>query len=156
MNWLECMKFIEKFNGTYAQQLRGLKADLPTEAEWEFACRAGTQTFWSFGDKESELDAYGWHTGNAAGTIHPVGAKKPNAWGLFDMHGNVAEWTRDWAGQYKARAAKDPKGPSMGKYRVVRGGARNSSGRSMGCAVRGGQYLPTQGNRNVGFRVVLR
>ena len=98
---------------------------LPTEAEWEYACRAGTQTAFFFGDDPSALGDYAWHwrnSGNGAQTFsHPVGQKKPNAWGLYDMLGNVQEWCADWSG-YEKGPATDPSGPASGKYRVVRGG----------------------------------
>jgi len=118
---------------------------LPTEAEWEYACRAGSRTQYSFGDGAGQLAAYAWHAENSAKTTHPVGQKKPNAWGLYDMHGNVAEWCNDrYAKDYyssmgvppmsqdhgqdaRATGIKDPRGPSEGRERVIRGGAWNSS-----------------------------
>ncbi len=111
---------------------------LPTEAEWEYACRAGTSTEYSFGNSPSQLKAYAWYAQNASGTTHPVGQKKPNAWGLYDMHGNVAEWCHDRYSEsyYRQSPAEDPRGPADGKERVLRGGAWNSSAESCRSAYR--------------------
>ena len=99
---------------------------LPMEAEWEYACRAGTSTRWSFGDEKSQLGEYAWYDDNAwnAGLQYaqPVGTKLPNPWGLFDMHGNVWEWCQDSYGSYPSAAEVDPQGPSAGSSRVIRGG----------------------------------
>ena len=106
-----------------------LKADeeyrLPTEAQWEYACRAGTTTAFSFGDDESKLGEYAWFDGNAKNVgkqyAHKVGLKKPNPWGLHDMHGNVWEWCSDWHGE-EISGGVDPIGPMGGSLRVLRGG----------------------------------
>ena len=125
---------------------------LPTEAEWEYACRAGSTTTWCFGDDESLLGSYAWYLENSNGKTHPVGQKRPNAWGLYDMHGNVWEWCWDWYGAYPSSAETDPRGPISGSYRVGRGGSYWSNANDTRSASRGADY-PGSGYY-VGFRVV--
>lgn len=126
---------------------------MPTEAEWEFATRAGTQTLYSFGTDARELGRYAWYESNSAGRTNPVGHREPNPWGLHDVHGNVWEWCADYYGAYTQRTAVDPKGPSAGSVRVVRGGSWRSSADECQSAFRTrGQDL--QGG-TVGFRVVV-
>jgi len=101
---------------------------LPTEAEWEYACRAGATADFSFGSNANPLKNYAWFAANSAKKTHPVGQKQPNPWGLYDMHGNVAEWCNDFYSEtyYAKSPAKDPKGPAKAAERVLRGGAWNS------------------------------
>ncbi len=102
---------------------------LPTEAEWEYACRAGATGKYCFGDDEKELPRYAWFKPHSLGKTHPVGQKQPNRWELFDMHGNVWQWCNDWYSEtyYTDSPARDPRGPVMGAQRVLRGGAWDST-----------------------------
>jgi formylglycine-generating enzyme required for sulfatase activity len=118
VSWEDVQEFIGKLNQSDAQA----EYRLPTEAEWEYACRAGTTTRWSFGDDGSQLGEYAWWRGNSGESTQDAGKKKPNAWGLYDMHGNVREWCQDWFGSYPSDAQTDPTGPASGSVRVFRGG----------------------------------
>jgi len=122
VTWNDCQKFLEKLNAKIGTQ-RG-KFVLPTEAQWEYACRAGSTTGYCFGDNESGLGEYAWYQLNSGDNMHPVGEKKPNAWGLYDMHGNAWEWCQDWhdGGYYAESPTDDPPGPATGSAHVFRGG----------------------------------
>ena len=130
---------------------------LPTEAEWEYACRAWTSTRFSYGDDPgyTNLTSYAWYGSNSGGTTQPVGQKLPNLWGLYDMHGNVFEWCQDWwLFNLPGGIALDPQGPATGTYRLIRGGNLSSLAgycRSASRALR----LPASGSSGFGFRVVL-
>jgi len=121
VSWPDCQTFLRKL----AEKVPGQTFRLPTEAEWEYACRAGSVSEYCYGDDDRVLGDYAWYGGNSAGETHPVGQKKPNAWGLYDMHGNVWEWCSDWYGSYKAEEQKDPAGPADAQGRVLRGGSWN-------------------------------
>jgi formylglycine-generating enzyme required for sulfatase activity len=124
---------------------------LLNEAEWEYACRAGTTTRWSFGDDEKQLGIYSWFDANSNGKPQLVGGKMPNAWGLYDMHGNVWEWCWDWFGPYTTMRQIDPAGPEDGTARVVRGSAFYYSPRNLRSADRG-RFQPTVQILVIGFR----
>jgi formylglycine-generating enzyme required for sulfatase activity len=139
-----------------ASQLTGKSFRLPSEAEWEYACRAGTKTRFNTGDSDTALAQAGWYFSNSENTTHPVGQKKPNAWGLYDMHGNVNEWCQDWfADNYYANSpTEDPKGPIQGAERVLRGGAWNLNVAYCEAAYRT-HHSPVSREMTVGFRVVV-
>ena len=169
VSWRDCQAFVKKLN---ARAEGGASFSLPTEAQWEYACRAGTTTGWSFGDDAESLDDYAWHGGNSGPTgnplrqqeanpvvekkTHPVGGKKPNAWGLYDMHGNVWEWCADWWGTdyYGKSPAEDPTGPQSGASRVLRGGSWLSNPPEyFKCAHRWNAPGDYYANDRYGFRV---
>ena len=111
---------------------------LPTEAEWEYACRAGTTTQHSFGDNPGDLPDYAWCRANSEAKTHPVGQLRPNAWGLYDMHGNVWEWVSDWYGAdyYVNSPREDPTGPTTGSDRPLHGGGMFSPNEAFRSAFR--------------------
>jgi formylglycine-generating enzyme required for sulfatase activity len=145
-----CKKLSEKESKTYR---------LPTEAEWEYACRAGTQTRWSFGNDEKVLGDYAWCYKNANDNgeafAHQVGQKKSNAFGLYDMHGNVWEWCHDYYAEdyYKQSPEQDPTGPVTGSFRVLRGGSWYDHARYARSAYRTSGYTGRR-HGNYGFRLV--
>jgi formylglycine-generating enzyme required for sulfatase activity len=155
ISWHDATGFCEKLSRKTGQTIM-----LPTEAQWEYACRAGSTTEYCFGDSQRELGEYAWYHDNTwdAGEKYPhrVAQKRPNDWGLYDMHGNVWEWCRDWydSDYYENNAMTDPTGPSGEKYRVVRGGSWYSAPRGCRSAARG-RDNPTDSDHYSGFRVVV-
>ena len=127
---------------------------LPTEAQWEYACRAGTETEYWFGDDEAGLERVGWYGKNSGRKPHPVGGKAANPWGLHDVHGNVWEWCEDGfdSSYYQRSPADDPKGPPGRALRVVRGGSWYNAARNLRCASRF-RNRPEYRYDYLGFRV---
>jgi formylglycine-generating enzyme required for sulfatase activity len=145
VSWEDCQEFIKKLNASTKGGYR-----LPYEAEWEFACRAGTMTAYSFGDEITPKDAN--YINSNIGKPVAVGSYKANAFGLYDMHGNVWEWCEDWWEDYPAEAVTDPKGPAKGENRVLRGGSFNNSASIARSSFR--NYLsPTYRYSDYGFRL---
>ena len=148
VTWSEAVEFCRRMSERTEQTYR-----LPTEAEWEYACRAGTVSTFYWGH---EMDgSYAWYEPNSTGRTHPVGLKKPNAWGLYDMCGNIEEWCSDWyAPDYGSdNETTDPRGPLTGQYRVRRGGCWDHS---VGCLRSANRYFyyPERRFSQIGFRVV--
>ena len=152
VNWHHAKAFCEAVTEKTGRTVR-----LPREAEWEYACRAGTKTRYYTGDDEGDLAEAAWYKGTGGKRPHPphpVGQKTPNAWGLHDMLGNVREWCEDWHGKYPSGAVTDPTGPATGSDRVLRGGSWYSN--AGGCRVAGRGYNnPADANALIGFRVCL-
>jgi formylglycine-generating enzyme required for sulfatase activity len=152
VNWEDTQEFIKRLNA----QEGGNTFRLPSEAEWEYAARAGSSTLYSFGDDAKNLADYAWF-GNEGyhGTSKEVGTKKPNQWGLHDMHGNVWEWVQDWydPNYYHNSPEKDPKGPESGQYRVYRGGSWVGKAVNLRSALRY-SGLPTSRTSDIGFRLL--
>ena len=147
VSWDDAQEFIRELQ----QKDGGRRYRMPTEAEWEYACRVGA------GDAyERDVEAVAWCSGNSGDETHPVGQKPPNLWGLYDMLGNVWEWVQDrYAGDYYERSPRqDPQGPDSGKVRVLRGGSFDLKSTLARCAIRYWGY-PSNRFNDIGFRLVL-
>ncbi|MBN1380898.1 MAG: SUMF1/EgtB/PvdO family nonheme iron enzyme [Deltaproteobacteria bacterium] len=150
VSWEECRVFIERIN----HLSEGRRFRFPTEAEWEYACRAGSTSLYVFGDDERLLDEYAWYYKNSGNKTHPVGKKKPNAWELYDMLGNVWEWCHDWYGDYPVGDVTDPTGPVSGINRVIRGGSWNNLAKY--CRAENRNYIhPNDRLDRLGLRLVV-
>lgn len=154
VTWNNANEYCQKLSQATGEVVR-----LPTEAEWEYACRAGSNDRYCFGDDEKALTDYAWYTTNSDKKTHSVATKKPNAWGLFDMHGNVEEWCSDYfdPDYYRNSPAADPAGPdraSLGNERIYRGGSCRRDGWDCRAATRNGTS-PDRSSSDMGFRVVI-
>jgi len=155
VSWDDCQEFIRKLN----EREHTNKYRLPSEAEWEYACRAGRASAFANGgitvcgcESDPNLDQMGWYCANSWRKTHPVGQKKINAWGLYDMHGNVWEWCRDWYGEYSEGAVVDPEGARYGPRRVIRGGSCLNYAEKCRAAYRY-SYKTNVRMNNIGLRV---
>jgi formylglycine-generating enzyme required for sulfatase activity len=152
VSWNDAQEFIKRLNAKEG----GNSFRLPTEAEWEYAARAGSTSLYSFGNKPAELVNYAWF-GNEGygGSSHEVAQKKPNQWELYDMHGNVWEWVQDWYAPdyYRNSPSADPKGPETGQYRVYRGGSWVGKAINLRSALRY-SGLPVSRTHDIGFRLL--
>ena len=153
ISWDDAVEFCKKLSAKENRVYR-----LPTEAEWEYACRGGTKTAFSFGDDEGELSKYAWFDFNADSIgedyAHQVAQKLPNAFGLHDMHGNVYEWCSDWYSEYPSGPLTDPQGPNTGSSRVLRGGSWRFVPLFVRCAFRS-YNSPFRRSGSNGFRLLL-
>jgi formylglycine-generating enzyme required for sulfatase activity len=153
VSWNDAQEFIKRLN----QKEGHTRYRLPTEAEWEYAARAGTTTAYSFGEDARQLRHYAWFGEDfASGSTHPVGQKEPNGWGLYDVHGNVWEWVQDWYDEryYANNPSVDPKGPQSGSKHVVRGGSWHQTSTSWRSAFRR-EYEADYRGISIGFRLAL-
>jgi len=149
VSWNDVQEFIQKLNSMEGTN----KYRLPTEAQWEYAARAGTATRFYSGENNYDLSRAGWYYVNSERRTHPVGQKTPNAWGLYDIHGNVWEWVKDWMGSYPSGSVTDPEGPSSGSARVSRGGSKLN--RSFNCrSAERRDDGPSSRYGDLGFRLI--
>ena len=148
VSWEDAKTFCETLTEMTGQAYR-----LPTEAEWEYACRAGSSAAYCFGDDAEPLGDYAWYADNSDRETHSVGLKKPNQWRLYDMHGNVWEWCQDWLGDYPTEPQTDPQGPKVGSLRVLRGGFWGTGPQFCRSAYRGGSS-PDDRNDYIGVRLL--
>ena len=149
VSWEDAQQFINKLNKLGIGSFR-----LPTEAEWEYACRAGSQNEFPWGDDQSLAEEYAWYYFTSGWSPNPVGSKKPNAWGIYDMIGNILEWCADWYGPYSKNSQIDPKGPKSGSSRVLRGGDWTTSKENDLRSARRYYDVPTKATTSIGFRIV--
>jgi formylglycine-generating enzyme required for sulfatase activity len=125
VSWEDAREFLRRLSALPEEEVAGHVYGLPTEAQWEYACRVGSITPWCFGDDPDRLGEHAWFLDNSGHETHPVGRKAANPWGLYDMYGNLWEWCEDWFGAtyYGESPGDDPAGPPSGTYRILRGGS---------------------------------
>jgi formylglycine-generating enzyme required for sulfatase activity len=158
VSWNGATEFCRRLSELSEEKKANRRYRLPTEAEWEYACRANsrTPTKFSFGIHDNQLGDHAWYAANSNKMTHPVGSKRPNKFGLYDMHGNAWEWCSDWYDEnyYANSPATDPKGPDSGSFRVLRGGSCDDEPDLVRCAHRGCN-TPVDRDYYIGIRVVL-
>ena len=149
VSWFDCQQFIQKLNAKTGKNFR-----LPTEAEWEFAARGGTKSWGAKYAGNSSIDAVAWYSDNSGSQTHNVGQKSPNELGLYDMSGNVWEWCQDWYGSYSSSSQSNPRGPSSGSIRVLRGGSWRYE--AWYCRVSNrDHYAPDDSDNDLGLRLAM-
>lgn len=149
VDYQACQRFIERLN-----RLEPFRYRLPTEAEWEYAARAGSGSAYCFGPDEDRLAAHAWYAANSDGATRPVASREVNPWGLYDLYGNVREWVSDWFGMYSPAPQTDPSGPASGSYRISRGGSWRLEARFCRSACRR-LTRPAETSADLGLRLAL-
>jgi formylglycine-generating enzyme required for sulfatase activity len=150
VRWNDAVAYCE-----WLSEQTGEQYSLPSEAEWEYACRASSETVYFFGDDEKQLEDYAWYSENSEGRTHPVGEKQANPWGLYDIYGNVWEWVQDWYERYSEEPQHNPSGPETGAFRIDRGGSWYSG--SDYCRSASRDYWNDPADRGyLGFRLARR
>lgn len=149
VSWHDCQEFLRRLNALEGEEVYRL----PTEAEWEYICLAGSGNAYGFCDDDDRLSQYAWYKENSGGKTHPVGQLKQNPWGLYDIHGNVWEWCQDWHGDYPPGAFTTTTGRSMVSFRVLRGGGYDSPAGDCRSHSRRSYSAARMRRRNVGFRL---
>lgn len=154
VSWFDAVEFCKVLSDLPEEKKAGRVYRLPTEVEWEYACRAGSKAAYSFGDEEGLLPEYGWFDRNSSGRTHTVGLLEPNRWRLYDMQGNVFEWCSDWYGDYPKNAINAPADAEKFTFRMARGGSLSLDASYCRSALRDG-YEPSVRIRDLGFRLAL-
>lgn len=154
VSWNDAVEFCRRLSELPAEKAAGRVYRLPTEAEWEYACRAGTTTKYSFGDDNADLSQYGWYTANSEKKTHPVGSRKPNPWGLYDMHGNVFEWCQDWHDGRSHAGVTSKADSDLFLIQISRGGSCSTNAASCwSCSRYWITPTPMSNYEFIGFRV---